>query len=143
MEPLTVAEAEYIAYRMVQEMMDYGEPMSEFSTRYPNKLESCLEQPFATFDGKDLYPTLLEKATLLFYLVIKNHPFENGNKRMAVMLMLVFLFKNHKFISVNPDSLYELALIVARHKEPIDVSIPQLVDTLKEFVVEAHYDFIR
>lgn len=58
--------------------MDYGEPMGDFDavskqTREPSRAAVCYEE---------LYPTLLNKAVLLFYLVIKNHPLENGNKRI-------------------------------------------------------------
>lgn len=136
MQPITVDEAEYVAHRLVKEMMDYGEPMGDFMTRYPNKLESCLEQPFATFGSEELYPTLLNKAVLLFYLVIKNHPFENGNKRMAVMLMLYFLFVNGKFTTVTPDGLYDLALIVAKSNVPMEEQLPIVEDTLKGFIVD-------
>lgn len=136
MRPITMDEAEYVAHRLVKEMMDYCEPMGDFMTRYPNKLESCLEQPFATFGGEELYPTLLNKAVLLFYLVIKNHPFENGNKRMAVMLMLYFLFINGKFTTIPPDGLYDLALIVARGNVPIEEHLPMIEDALKDFIVD-------
>ncbi len=136
MQPIAVDEAEYVAHRLVKEMMDYGEPMGDFTTRYPNKLESCLEQPFATFGGEELYPTLLNKSVALFYLVIKNHPFENGNKRMAVMLMLFFLFKNGKFVTVEPDGLYDLALIVAKGDVAIERSLPMIEDALKDFVID-------
>ena len=136
MKSITLDEAEYVAHRLVQKMMDYGEPMGEFSTRYPHRLESCLEQPFATYDGEDLYPTLLNKAVLLFYLVIKNHPFENGNKRMAVMLLLYFLFKNGKLTTIDPDSLYELALIVASRDDPLEQELPAIEATLEHFIVD-------
>ena len=73
MRPITMDEAGYVAHRLVKEMMDYGEPMGDFMTRYPNKLESCLEQPFATFGGEELYPTLLNKA-VLFILSCHQEP---------------------------------------------------------------------
>lgn len=136
MQQITLEEAEYVAHALVNQMMDYGEPMGDFATRYPNKLESCLAQPFASYGGEEFYPTLLNKAVALFYLVIKNHPFENGNKRMAVMLMLYFLFKHGKFTSIDPDSLYELALIIAQGDLPIEVHLPMIEDTLKGFIVE-------
>lgn len=136
MSPITLEQAEYVAHSLVREMMNYDEPVAEFSTRYPHRLESCLAQPFVSFGGKELYPTLNDKAVLLFYLVIKNHPFENGNKRMAVMLMLYFLFKNGRFTSIPPDGLYELALIVANSKTSIEEYLPQLKRTLNDFIVE-------
>ena len=75
---LTLAEVEYIAHRLAKEMMDFDEPIPSFSTRYPNRLESCLAAPFQTFDGKDVYKTPLQKAAILFYVMVKNHPFQNG-----------------------------------------------------------------
>ena len=58
-------------------------------------LESAINAPFQTFDGQELYPSLLEKATRLGYGLIKNHPFVDGNKRIGTHAMLVFLAINH------------------------------------------------
>ena len=136
MKQISLAEAEYVAYSLVKEMMDYGEPMGDFSTRFPNKLESCLEQPFSTFDGTELYPTLLDKAAVLFYLVIKNHPFANGNKRMAVMLMFYFLFNNGKFLDIHPTTLYETALMVAGNSTTMEDELRTLKTILGEHLVD-------
>jgi len=51
-----------------------------------NSLEAALNRPFATFDGQDLYPTVVEKATAIFESIIINHPFIDGNKRTAYAL---------------------------------------------------------
>lgn len=74
---ISIEEVEYIAHRSARNMMTWDEPIPDFSTRYPNVLESCLAVPFQSFGRKDLYPTFIKKATILFYLMIKNHPFEN------------------------------------------------------------------
>jgi len=50
-------------------------------------LEAALNRPFATFDGQDLYPTVVEKATAIFESIIINHPFMDGNKRTAYALL--------------------------------------------------------
>lgn len=47
-------------------------------------LESALEAPFQTFDGNDLYPTLIQKAARLGYSLVLNHPFIDGNKRIGI-----------------------------------------------------------
>ncbi|MDO8452295.1 MAG: type II toxin-antitoxin system death-on-curing family toxin [bacterium] len=52
-------------------------------------------------------------AAVLFYSLVKNHPFRNGNKRIAVMTSLVFLFLNDKWISASTASLYEIARYVS------------------------------
>lgn len=57
-------------------------------------LESAVAQPRMTFDEKDLYPSLAEKAAALGYSLIKNHPFIDGNKRICHAAMEVFFVLN-------------------------------------------------
>ena len=59
--------------------------------RDENLLDSALKTPFQTFEGKDLYPEILDKASQLCYSLIKNHPFADGNKRIGIHLTLLFL----------------------------------------------------
>src|SRR5690606_35843318 len=114
------------------------EPMPDFSTRYPGKLESCLAQAFQSFGGKHLHHTLTKRAAVLFYLIIKNHPFLNGNKRMAVTFTLVFLFINGKFIDADPRNLYKIACRVANSKSrDMDIHIRALDRTFKQYLVVA------
>jgi death-on-curing family protein len=113
MQRLTVAEVERIAFRLAQEIMSFNEPIPDFGTRYPNVLESCLAAPFQSFGKKDLYPGFVEKAGLIFYLMIKNHPFQNGNKRVAMVALLCILHKNKKWLKVDTQALYNFAMWVA------------------------------
>lgn len=53
-------------------------------------LNSCVESVFQTFEGKDLYPDIEDKITCLCYLIIRNHPFIDGNKRAGIAALLVF-----------------------------------------------------
>lgn len=92
MRQVTVDDAQYVALVLATALFSYDEPMPEFATRFPGKLESCLYQPFVEFDGKALHYHLTKKSAVLFYMIIKNHPFLNGNKRMAVTITLVFLY---------------------------------------------------
>lgn len=135
---LTLLEAEFIAHELAKRIMNYDEPMPDFYTRYPGKLESCLTQPFQTFSGRYLYYRLTHRAAVLFYLVTKNHPFANGNKRMAVTLTLAFLFINNKWINVPPKALYDVACKVAESSpsEQDDV-ISALTSFFNKFVVKA------
>ncbi|MBI4157305.1 type II toxin-antitoxin system death-on-curing family toxin [Candidatus Woesebacteria bacterium] len=73
-----------------------------------------METPIQQFDGKDLYPSFLDKLSILFYLLIKNHPFVNGNKRMALTAVLVILFLNNMWLNSNPLEIYKLAKSVAK-----------------------------
>ena len=113
MKIITVKEVEYIAFRLAQEVLSFNEPIPDFSTRFPNILESCLAIPFQTFLGKSPYPGLISKASILFYLMIKNHPFQNGNKRIAMTTLFVFLHKNSKWITVDTQELYNFTMWIA------------------------------
>ena len=111
---ITVAEIEYVAHRMAQRFMEWDEPIPDFGTRFPNILESCLKQPFVTFGKKNLYTGLTGKGAILFYLMIKNHPFENGNKRIAITTLLYFLSKNGKWLQLSNEALYTFARDIAK-----------------------------
>ena len=82
MKKLSLAEVKYVAFRLAKELLSWNEPIPDFQSRFPNILESCLVAPFQTFHQKSLYQGLIAKAAILFYLMVKNHPFQNGNKRI-------------------------------------------------------------
>jgi len=129
---ITIADVEYLAFRLAKEHLSFDEPIPDFSTRFPNVLESCVVTPFQSFSGKALYPTLVAKASILFYLMIKNHPFQNGNKRIAITTVLTFLFSNGKWLQVDAQELYNFTVWVA-----------QSPSEFKEQVVSAIQQFIR
>ena len=114
MQSLTLIEVEYIAFRLAKELMVFDEPIPDFSTRFSNKLESCLAVPFQEFSNKRLYSGLVGKAAILFYLMIKNHPFQNGNKRIAMTTLLALLHKNKKWLSVDTKIFYNFAMWVTQ-----------------------------
>lgn len=113
MERVTIHEIEHIAFTLARKNLSYNEPIPDFGTRYPNILESCLATPFATFGKSDLFPGLIPKMAALFYFMIKNHPFQNGNKRIAMTTLFVFLAKNERWLKVDLKVLYNFALWVA------------------------------
>lgn len=110
---ISITEVELIAYRLAEKLMKFDEPIPDFGTRFPNILESCLATPFQKFSGRFLYEGLVKKAAVLFYLMIKSHPFKNGNKRIAMMSMLYLLHKNGKWIESDNQVLYNFARWVA------------------------------
>lgn len=76
-------------------------------------LESALEAPFQTFGGKDLYPALIQKAARLGHSLISNHPFVDGNKRIGIHTMLVFLAANGVEIECTQKELIDVGLSLA------------------------------
>jgi len=77
MKSITLKEVEFIAFTAARRLMTSQEPIPDFQTRFPHKLESCLAVPFQKFQSQDLYHGLVTKAAIIFYLLIKNHPFQN------------------------------------------------------------------
>jgi death-on-curing protein len=76
-------------------------------------LESALATPKQTMFGDDLYPDLASKAAILLYLLIKNHPFVDGNKRTGFLCVLRFLEVNGYGLAASDDELYQFTLDVA------------------------------
>lgn len=76
-------------------------------------LESAVAQPYVTFDGNELYPTVVEKAAALGFSLIQNHPFVDGNKRIGHAAMALFLSINGYHIRASIDEQVELILSVA------------------------------
>ncbi len=79
-------------------------------------LESAVAQPRMTFNGEELYPTIVEKASALGFSLIQNHPFVDGNKRTGHAAMEAFLMYNGYEISANMDEQAEIVLGVASGK---------------------------
>jgi death-on-curing protein len=76
-------------------------------------LESAVAMPHATFGGKDLHDSLAEKAAAYHFHLCSNHPFVDGNKRVAVTAAEVFLLVNGAELCVDDGDLEELTLGVA------------------------------
>ncbi|MRS04227.1 Fic/DOC family protein [bacterium] len=87
-----------------------------------NSFKSSIGAIYQTFDGKDLYPTLEEKAAHLLYFVTKNHSFVDGNKRIAAAMFISFLHKNKLLLRkdgskrIDDNALAALTLMVAASK---------------------------
>ena len=73
-------------------------------------LEAALGRPFATFDAVDLYPSPIEKAAALLESIIINHPFVDGNKRTAYVLMKFLLFTFGIAIKTNQQEKYDMVI---------------------------------
>ena len=100
--------------------------------------EGTLSAVAQTFGGKDLYPTVAEKAANLLYLVIKDHPFYDGNKRIGSLLFIVFLTLNDYHLTKNGETkisdkaLTAIALLIAESKPAEKELIVALVCKLLE-----------
>lgn len=138
---LTIAEVEYAAHYLAKRFMEWNELIPDFSTRFMNILESCLAAPFYAFGGKSVYQGIIGKAAMLFYLMIKNHPFQNGNKRIAMTTLLYFLFKNKKWLRVDNQELYNFAKWVAESNPKLkDETVKAIEKFIKSYMVMLRVD---
>lgn len=76
-------------------------------------LDSALSNPFQSFAGEELYPSVQAKAARLCYGLVKNHPMVDGNKRIGAHVMLVFLMLNGYELSYTQQELSETILELA------------------------------
>jgi prophage maintenance system killer protein len=95
--------------------------------------KSAIDQIYQTFGDIECYPTVEEKAAMLLYLIVKNHAFLDGNKRIAASCFLYFLGKNKLLYkdnkaTVGNDALFSLTLLVANSK-------PNEMQVIKQVIV--------
>jgi len=105
------------------------------SEKYAGALDQIFGTIHQTFGGKALYPSLLERAAHLFYFVIKDHPFNDGNKRIACLLLLLYLKYNKKDIHyITNEALVALALLVAQSDpQDKDLMVKLVLNLLNEY----------
>ena len=111
---ITKEELEYVAKLFGDYMKEEQEGNnSAYEVRNTGKLESSIAQPFQKIGGKDLYPTLVSKAAMLYYFCIKNHPFEDGNKRMGIFALVIYLADNGCWLDTTNEELFNMTVRTA------------------------------
>lgn len=125
---ITVEECLDIIERMKVEFKSeiFGRPKD-------SSFESSVNQIYQAFSGKDMYPSIEEKAAMLLYLIVKNHSFTDGNKRIAASIFLYFLNRNNLLYDgdkprLSNDALAAITLFIAE-------SNPKEMETIKRVVV--------
>lgn len=110
-----------------------------FANEKDDSFRSSIGQIYQTWDGVELYPSIEEKAAMLLYLVVKNHSFSDGNKRIAAMLFLWFMERNG--ILYRPDgekriadnTLVALTLMIAESRtEEKDIMVKVVVNLINQ-----------
>lgn len=108
-----------------------------FANEKDNSFKSSIGQIYQTFEGKELYASVEEKAAMLLYLVVKNHSFSDGNKRIAAMLFLWFMEKNgilygpDKEKRIADNTLVALTLMIAESRtEEMHIMVKVVVNLI-------------
>ncbi len=113
------------AKRIIEEMKVMVESTELFGKEKDDSLKSSLYTIYQTFDKKDLYPSIKEKTSNLLYMLVKNHSFFDGTKRIAASLFIWFMHKNNSLFDkhgvriIDNNMLVALTLMVAESR-PID-----------------------
>ncbi len=112
-------ETKKIIETIKNELLAKKEASDFFGTEIENKLKGIIGNIYQTFGGKELYASLEEKAAHLLYFIVKDHPFVDGNKRIASFLFVYFLDKNNFLYrengekKINDNALTALTLLIA------------------------------
>jgi death-on-curing family protein len=115
---LNYADCHIFIERIREKLGEKQEASELFGQERGEQFKGILGALYQTFDGKNLYSTVEEKAANLLYLIIKDHPFSDGNKRIGSLLFIFFLDRN-KFLfedsrrKINDSTLAVLALLIA------------------------------
>jgi death-on-curing protein len=83
-------------------------------------LESAIGRPYQTFDGNELYPEPVDKAAAIFESIISNHPFIDGNKRTAYVLLRLVLKEHKQDIYVDQNEKYNFVITAAKGELTFD-----------------------
>jgi len=115
-------EAKMLIDEIKKDLMAKNEASDLFGQESRNNFKAIIKNIYQTFDNKELYPSLEEKAAHILYLIIKDHPFVDGNKRIGSFLFIYYLDKNNYLYKtngekkINDNALTTLALLIAVSK---------------------------
>jgi len=133
---LRYGEAIKIIETIKKELIAKKEASELFGRENESKLKSIINSIYQTFDGKELYSSLEEKTAHLLYFIIKDHPFVDGNKRIASFLFVYFLDKNNFLYrqngekKINDNALTALSLLIAISKPKEKDKLIKIVSNL-------------
>ena len=125
------------AMEVINSLKDKFGESSLFGREKDESFRSSIGQIYQTWDGKELYPSVEEKAAVLLYLVTKNHSFTDGNKRIAATLFLWFMENNGILYAADgskriaDNALVALTLMIAESKtEEMDMMVKVIVNLI-------------
>jgi len=116
---LDYALASEVISTVKKDLVKKGQASEMFGQENSEKIKGIIGNLYQTFDKKELYSSLEEKAAHLLYFVIKDHPFVDGNKRLGSFLFVYFLDRNNYLYKengekkINDNALTALALLTA------------------------------
>ena len=113
---LTAADIVAIHDLLVKDFAKSKDPIVPAGVRDEKLLESAVFRPHTSLGEEDKYPTASMSAAALLHSIVQDHPFFNGNKRTALVSMLVFLDKNGWVFTLDEDDIYDFVIALASHQ---------------------------
>jgi len=116
---LDYKEAKEAILELKNSLIQKNEATELFGREREESFDGILKNIYQTFGGEELLPSIEEKAANLFYYIVKDHPFADGNKRIGAFLFILFLSKNNYLynqqneLKINENALVTLALLIA------------------------------
>lgn len=104
-------------FKIFREKLEFDEPIPPFEIRFEGRLESILSSVRQSFNDRFLNKTVLDAAAAYFNQLIRGHPFQNGNKRMAVLFTHIFLLLHGIDFTLRFNEMYNFAIFIARASE--------------------------
>lgn len=137
---LEIDDFRIIAEQLISAQQEYSEDLPPFNTRYPERLEAIINQVQSNYFGEELYKDFPTKAAMLFYLLNKDHPFINGNKRISIVALYEFLERNTSELYISEEALsndlYEMAIVTAASSpDKIDETVNYLKEKIQSFIL--------
>ncbi len=99
-----------------EDFADSSDPIAPRGVRDEAMLESALARPLTALGDRRKYPSLPMSAAALFHSLIHNHPFHNGNKRTALVTLIVYLDRHGDVLDCSQDDLFKQTLLTAQHR---------------------------
>lgn len=137
---LSYEEVKRVLAEVKSSLMQKGEATELFANEKDDQLAGIIGNLYQTFSGVELYPSIEDKATHLLYFIIKDHPFNDGNKRSGAFIFIYFLdkcnylYKENGEKKINENTLTTLTLLVAQ-SDPKEKEI--LIKLIKHLLFES------
>ena len=137
---LTYKETKEVLAQVKDELMKKGEATQLFANEKASELQGIIENLYQTFSAVELYPSVEDKASHLLYFIVKDHPFNDGNKRSAAFMFIYFLdkcdylYKNSGEKKINDNALTTLTLLIAS-SDPKDKEL--MIKLVKHLIFES------
>jgi death-on-curing family protein len=112
---LSMDQVRSIHFALVEDFRTHSDPIDPAGVRSEDLLASAVHRPQTAIQDVPKYATVEMAAAALLHALVHDHPFHNGNKRTALVAMLVFLDENGLLLTCDEDALFKLVLQLAQH----------------------------